>query len=138
MINLLSHKLFLFSCIFLLNTGMIMAQTKSTNIQTIDGKKYYIHKIEKSQSLFSISKIYNVSLDDIYRLNPELKTNGAKVNQEIKIPFNPTVIAPSGTVSLNSPSLTPIDTNRYFTHKVAKSETIYSITRKYKISEKEL
>lgn len=115
------------------------AQTKSTNIQTIEGKKFYIHKIEKSQSLFSISKLYNVSLDDIYKYNPELKTNGAKVDQEIKIPFsNNLVIAPSGTVSMNSSTPAVIDTNKYITHKVAKSETVYSITRKYKISEKEL
>ncbi len=139
MITLFTHKRFLLSCIFILSMGIGLAQTKSTNIQTIEGKKFYIHKIEKSQSLFSISKIYTVSLEDIYKYNPELKTNGAKVDQEIKIPFtNTLVIAPSGTLSMNTATSAAIDTNKFITHKVAKSETVYSITRKYKISEKEL
>src|SRR4249919_1108009 len=60
------------------------AQQRSTNIQVVNGKRFYIHKIEKKQSLYSISKLYNVSLDSIYKFNPELKA-GAKADQEIKI-----------------------------------------------------
>ena len=44
----------------------IFSQTKSDKIQTIEGKKYYIHKVEKSQSLYAISKLYTVSLEEIY------------------------------------------------------------------------
>ncbi len=112
------------------------AQTKSTDIQTIDGKKYYIHKIEKSQSLYAISKTYSVSLEDIYKANPELKTTGVKVHQDIKIPF---ALAPSATVSNTLSSVTstvPVDTNKYLIYRVAKSETVYSITRRFNITEK--
>ncbi|WP_317898440.1 PBP1 and LysM peptidoglycan-binding domain-containing protein [Aurantibacillus circumpalustris] len=131
------NKYFL-ACIFCIISVVFFGQTKSSNIQTIDGKKYYIHKIQKSQSLYSISKTYTVSLDEIYKLNPELKTQGAKVDQEIKIPFGvsaPVVITP--TVSPGIPTIV-IDTNKYVVHKIAKSETVYSITRHYKITEKEL
>lgn len=125
---------------FWLLTSFVVAQTKSTNIQTIDGKKYYIHKIEKSQSLYAISKTYSVSLEEIYRLNPELKNTGAKADQEIKIPLNPTPppTALTPTTALSTFSQVPIDTNRYLVHKVAKSETVYAITRKYGITEKQL
>jgi LysM repeat protein len=130
--NILLSFLLLLSC-------LCGAQTKSPNVQTIDGKKFYIHKIEKGQSLYAISKTYSVSLDDIYKVNPELKTAGIKANQDIRIPFAATyTTAPSGTVSLNPLPSAPIDTTKYITYRVSKSETVYAITRKFGITEKQL
>jgi LysM repeat protein/ABC-type branched-subunit amino acid transport system substrate-binding protein len=118
------------------------AQTKSTNIQTIDGAKYYIHKIEKGQSLYSLTKLYNVTLDEIYAVNPDVKS-GTKAGQEIKIPFksgaisSPTVVStPSAATSGNS--VAPIDTSLYYIYKVAKKETLYAIGKKFNITEAEL
>ncbi len=108
------------------------AQSKSSNIQVIDGKKYYIHKIEKSQSLYAISKLYGITLEDIYSLNPEAK-KGTKINQEIKILF--TGPAP---VAENTAQTPAVDTLKYFTHKVSKGETVYSIIKKFNLSEKQL
>jgi LysM repeat protein len=89
--------------------------------------------------LYSISKLYNVSLDDLYATNPELKT-GVKANQEIKI-LNNTV--PNKTVATNNTNnnalLTyQVDTLKYFTYKITKGETIYSITKKFNLSEAQL
>ena len=33
----------------------------------IDGKVFYSHIVMEKQTLFSISKAYNVSIDDLYR-----------------------------------------------------------------------
>jgi LysM repeat protein/ABC-type branched-subunit amino acid transport system substrate-binding protein len=129
------YKYFLISLISGLNLHF-SAQTKSQNIQTIEGKSFYIHKIEKGQSLYSISKLYNVSLDDIYIFNPQL-TNGIKASQEIKIPNNSnTTIKPITNSALTS-TLT-IDTLKYYTHKVIKGETIYSITKKFNVTDAQL
>jgi LysM repeat protein len=107
-----------------------LAQVRSTNIQTIDGKKYYIHKIEKNQSVYAISKIYNQGVDIIYGINPELR-NGAKAGQEIKIPYSPiAAVTPSSPVQP--------DTTKYITHKIQKGETVYSLLRKFNLTEKEL
>lgn len=125
------HIFFLIS-VFVMCPFIFLGQNKSTNIQTIDGKKYYIHKIEKSQSLYAISKLYNVSLDELYANNPDLK-NGAKASQEIKIP--------AYNLPVQSTVITPtlsVDTNKYITHKVLKGETIYSISKKFNTSEKTL
>lgn len=118
----------------------MFSQTKSTTIQTVEGKKYYIHKIEKGQSLYSISKTYSVTLEEIYRLNPDLKVTGAKVDQEIRVPLvvSAPPTAPVATNSLSSYPQPVIDTIKYQVHKVAKSETIYAITKKYNINEKQL
>lgn len=125
---------------FCLGECKLLGQTKSTNIQTIDGKKYIIHAIEKGQSLYSISKLYSINLDDIYRINPETKS-GTKAGQEIKIPFVVNNAQPTNTVAVlfeNSGTKTNPDASQYFYHKVAKGESLYSILRKYNKSEKDL
>ena len=52
----------------------------------IDGKICYSHIVLERQTLFSISKAYNVSVEDIYRFNPTLKETGLKKNGIILIP----------------------------------------------------
>lgn len=125
---------YLLSFIFCLLFCATFGQSKSTNIQTQDGKKFYIHKIEKSQSLYAISKLYNVSLEDLYAVNPELKA-GAKAGQDIKVPYSGPAQAASAPATMPA---NPVDTNKYLTHRIAKGETVYSITRKFNLSEKQL
>ena len=106
---------------------ILSAQTKSTDIKTINGKKYYIHKVEKGQSLYAIAKIYNIDVNSILVENDEA-IEGLKNGQELKIPFEN--ILPKQIVA--------IDTNKYIYYKVQKSETIYGICKKYNIDEKKL
>ncbi|MDI1356362.1 MAG: LysM peptidoglycan-binding domain-containing protein [bacterium] len=124
---------------FILAFAFAKTQTKSSITQTIDGKKYYIHKIEKGQSVYAISKLYSVSLDDLYKENPDLRA-GAKADQEIRVPFvsTPAPAAKSSTFMVVPPLPLPIDTVKYITYKVGKSETIYSVTHKFNLSEKQL
>ena len=55
------------------------------------GKTYYSHVVQEKQTLFSISKAYGVSLQDIYDSNPtlNLEKDGLKKNQILLIPFSP-------------------------------------------------
>ena len=52
----------------------------------INGQVCYSHVVLERQTLFSISKAYNVSLEDIYKYNPNLKETGLKKNSIIIIP----------------------------------------------------
>ena len=52
----------------------------------IDGKLCYSHIVLERQTLYSISKAYGVSIDDIYRFNPSIKDTGLKKNSIIIIP----------------------------------------------------
>ncbi|MEO6303535.1 MAG: LysM peptidoglycan-binding domain-containing protein [Bacteroidia bacterium] len=130
------NKYFL-SCIICLVSFIISAQTKSTNIQNIDGKQYYIHKVEKGQSLYSITKLYNVGLDELYVSNPELK-DGVKAGQEIKISTGYATVKPVITTPVNTNVTGQPDTSRYFTYKVNKGETVYAITKKFNLTEAQL
>ena len=113
--------LFSFVCI------VLQAQTKSTDIKTINGKKFYIHKVEKGQSLYAISKVYSIDVNSILAENDEA-IDGLKTGQELKIPFE----------SLLSKAPLVIDTNKYVYHKITKGQTVYAITKKYNIDEKKL
>ncbi|MES2763998.1 MAG: LysM peptidoglycan-binding domain-containing protein [Bacteroidota bacterium] len=116
----LSFVLCLISCV-------LFAQTKSTDIKTINGKKFYIHKVEKGQSLYAIAKIYNMDVNSILAENDEA-IDGLKPGQELKIPVE----------SLMPKQTAAIDTNKYIYHKIVKGETVYAITKKYNIDEKKL
>ena len=52
----------------------------------VGGKVCYSHIVLDKQTLYSISKAYNVSVEDIYRFNPTLQEFGLKKNSIILIP----------------------------------------------------
>lgn len=62
------------------------AVTISKEKVKIDGKICYSHVVEEKQTLYSISKAYEVTVEDIYRYNPTLRETGLKKNSIIIIP----------------------------------------------------
>lgn len=52
----------------------------------VNGKICYSHIVREKQTLFSIAKAYEVTVDDIYAFNPTLKETGLKTNSIILIP----------------------------------------------------
>ena len=44
----------------------------------VNGKVCYSHVVREKQTLYSIAKAYEVSVDDIYSLNPTLKEKSLK------------------------------------------------------------
>lgn len=117
----------IFAFVLSLSSCKTHAQNKSTDVRTINGKKYYIHKVEKGQSLYAIAKVYNMDVNSILAENDEA-IDGIKQGQELKIPVESLLAKPT----------TSIDTNKYVYYKVQKGETIYAITKKYAIDEKKL
>ncbi len=62
-------------------------------IQTIFSQNFVsdtiYHKVERKETLFSISKKYDISVNDILKLNPELKDSRLKRRSTLLIPvFN--------------------------------------------------
>ena len=88
----------------------VSAQTTiSKNITTINGKKYYLHKVAHAQSLFGIAKIYNVDVNDILAENPTAK-KGLVTGQELKIPVekSKTTEAKAPVEVVKAPEPTPV------------------------------
>lgn len=90
----------------------------------IDGKVYYSHIVLEKQTLYSISKAYNVSIEDIYNANPGLKENGLKKNSIINIPI---ITATVTQKEFTSPSVQKIHTVRWY-------EDLQTISDKYGVA----
>jgi LysM repeat protein/ABC-type branched-subunit amino acid transport system substrate-binding protein len=95
----------------------------STDKVKIDGKYYFIHIVRRGETLYSISKLYNVSQMEIAMENPDIHL-GLQVDQALKVPLN------QATISAND--LTRDDD--YIYHIVRKGETLFGLSKKYDTS----
>jgi LysM repeat protein len=95
----------------------------------ISGNQYYIHRVQKGQTTFSISKAYGVTVQDLTTENP-VALYGLKEGQLIRIPVK-AAAAPVSQVKQK-------DESRYTYHRLKPGETIYSLSRLYGISETEI
>lgn len=82
-----------------------------------ENQSYFLHTIEKGQSLYSISKMYNVTTSDIVRLNPGC---------DEKIYAGQTIKIPKGKESQKGETF----------HTIQAGETLYKLTTIYKVSAK--
>ena len=57
----------------------------SSKTKTIDGKEYYIHHVQRGETLYGLSHAYKVSVEEIENLNPKVK-DGLKADAVIQIP----------------------------------------------------
>ena len=123
----------------------------------INGQVCYSHVVLERQTLFSISKAYNVSLEDIYKYNPTLKETGLKKNSIIIIPAienEPAVteapqvavaetekatVSETAPVAVQEPSA-PIkkEEKKKKTHTVKWYETLDDIAAKYGVTTDEI
>ena len=55
-----------------------------------DGAKYIIHKIAKGETVYSLAKLYEISVDELRAANEDLSDN-VKVGQKIQIPIKKAV-----------------------------------------------
>ena len=76
---------FLLSLSLACNLTAQVSVERSTEIVTISGKEYYMHRVLHGQTLYGISHAYNVSVEEIERLNPEVK-DGLRSGSVIGIP----------------------------------------------------
>lgn len=120
------------------------------------GKIFYTHVVQGRQTLYSISKAYNVTIQEIYDANPtlHLDTEGLKKDQIILIPIKegvtgkvrkenkePAVNTKVETTSAKVEDQTTRQENgsdEYFTHRVKWFEDLTSIARKYMVSKESI
>lgn len=96
-------------------------KTQKPNVRKIK------HKVRSGESLFSISKLYNVTIDELKVFN-QMTSPNLQQGQTLQIP-----VSESGSVSKKSGSA-----KMYITHKVGSGETLSSIALKYGCTIKQL
>jgi hypothetical protein len=62
-----------------------LSKNDTSDVQYLDGKKYYILKVDRSETLYSICKRFNVSQEELTKINPWIK-DGLKVKAKVWIP----------------------------------------------------
>ncbi|MDB5258703.1 MAG: hypothetical protein JWM14_3398 [Chitinophagaceae bacterium] len=88
------------------------------------------HIVITGETLYSIAKKYNVSVDEMKKLNPDA-ANGLSIGDELLIPGKPVEqTLKRGDTPVSTTITTPSSTS----HTVASGETLYSISRKYNVS----
>lgn len=58
---------------------------KSQIVKVKEGKRFYIHTVLAGETVYSISKVYDVTVDEIYYENPE-SSQGLSISQQLWIP----------------------------------------------------
>lgn len=92
------------------------------------------HTVAAKENLYAISKKYGVSLDELIKQNPKTKDGKLNIGDVLVIPNT------SKTTKTNTST---VSSNKNSSQKLGKiylqpKQTIYGITRQYKISESEL
>lgn len=89
----------------------------SIGVERVGEKTYILHKVSPQETLFAISRKYQVPVGDIQNANEVLK-QGLKIGQTIRVPYMDKSVLPAGTS----------------VHKVATGETLFSISKKYGVT----
>ncbi len=135
----------------------------STEKVVSGGRVYYMHEVQKNQTLYSIAKAYRVSVDALSRENV-IPPNGIQTGQVLRVPAPDqqgsaasqprlpaqqaaAVTQPRPAAQPSRPALTSgvpgIDISgekiisggkTFFMHEVQKGQTLYSIAKAYRVT----
>lgn len=103
--------------------------TKPVVLETTpDTLTYLSHEVARKETLYGISRRYDISMDEIIKANPELKENKLRRGDVLRIPQRT-----KAKVITEKPKEVS-----YIDHRVEKGETTWSISRKYHVSVEDL
>src|SRR4030042_4136793 len=124
------------NCIFTLSLMLITAFAaaqeqpeqikKSTEKIIINGKVFFLHAVQQGQTVYSISRAYNVTLQDIAAENPGLIPEQVRPGMILKIPAVAKVETPDASYF----GLKEAD---FLYHTVRQGETAYSLSKDYNV-----
>jgi LysM repeat protein len=125
-----------------LQVGQIIYIPSELSVEDTETIDYFFHTVEPNQTLYGISRIYECAVDDLLKLNPDA-ASGIQVGERLKIkkdkktesvlPIAKTV----GSETLKA-ELKVAFKDSIALHTVQKEQTLYAISKKYKVDVDEL
>lgn len=108
---------------------------RSTDRIVISGVTYYLHIVKKGETVYSVSRAYGITSEELIKENPPA-VSGLKEGQSIRIPARLVTTAPP---SQQTPTGAVVhDESKFAYHKLQPGETIYYLSKKYSVSENEI
>lgn len=89
------------------------------------GGKLLLHTLEAKQTLYSLAKFYQLSLEELYLLNPRLEAEGARIGQVVQIRIPNRAILRYKPTSFDEKKHIPVY------HLVEAGQTLYTIAKRY-------
>ncbi len=99
---------------------------------SVFAQEYKTHQVQEGETIISISKLYKVTPLQIYQLNPDAR-EGLRSNSILIIPKSKVPSANTETVVTITQEL-----DGFKKHKVRRKETLYSLARKYNVTEDDI
>lgn len=110
---------------------ILISEDKSAVTKVIEPSPSY-HIVQEKETLHFITKKYGITLEQLKRLNPDIKENNLQVGEKIIISANHTETDKNNVVSVKTEQVK----EQY--HRVQPKETLYGISRKYGITVEQL
>ena len=110
--------------------GSVLEIPQRRVISEVKEENYRYHTISPKETLYSVSRTYSLTPENIIAANPGLSAHTFQIGKTIRIPF----FESNKRVS-SYPGPVVIEEQR---HKVQRGETLYSISRQYGVTVEEL
>ncbi len=108
---------------------------RSKNKVVISGVTYYLHEVKKGETIYSISKAYGLTTDQLAKENPSISA-GLREGQSLRIPASLV-----NSVPANQPPVRPEtqrDEGKFIYHKLEPGETVYNLSKTFNVSENDI
>jgi LysM repeat protein len=111
----------------------LVTEAKPTESEVVkrehDESKFIYHSLKPGETVYSLSKLYGVSENDIIQSNPGMDINKLSVGTEIAVPKRE---------FMNNQQKFDDQEKKYIFHKVLMGETLSSIARQYGLSVRQI
>jgi len=107
---------------------------RSNEKAIISGNQYYVHRVKKGETAYSISKAYGITVEVLIKENPPA-VYGLNEGQVLRIPVKPFT---EKAVSEPLPGKRQKDETKYIYHTLKPGETVFYLSKSYGISENEI
>lgn len=111
----------------------LAGNSSETVTVAVDNASQINHIVEPKETIYGLSKKYNVSVEEIKSNNQELLKEGLKIGQVIRIPSK-SILGSLESKTVNEQKNPEIEIK----HKVEPKETLYSLSKKYNVSVDEI